>query len=64
MLGGLAALLMPVLHMKREWSAASIAKPGTFFFTFTLLALGGLGIFAIIVAVRALLNPQWASAKN
>jgi hypothetical protein len=64
LLGGMAALLMPVLHLRHVWSAVSIAKPGTFFFSFTLLALGGLGIFSIIVAVRGLLNPQWGSAKN
>jgi len=63
LLGGLAALSMPVLHMSRVWSAVSIAKPGTFFFVFTLLALGGLGIFSIIFSVRGLVNPQWGQSK-
>jgi hypothetical protein len=63
LLGGLAALLMPVLHFKYVWSAVSIAKPGTFFFAFTLLALGGLGIFSIIFSVRGLISPQWGQGK-
>jgi hypothetical protein len=63
LLGGLAALSMPVLHMRRVWSAVSIAKPGTFFFIFTLLALGALGAFSIIVSVRGLWNPQWGQSR-
>lgn len=63
LLGGLAALGMPVLHMRREWSAISIAKPGTFFFVFTLLTLGSLGIFSVILSMRGLLNPQWGQSK-
>jgi hypothetical protein len=63
LLGGLIALLMPVLHLQRVWSAVSIAKPGTFFFIFTLLALGGLGIFSIIFSVRGLINPEWGRSK-
>jgi hypothetical protein len=63
LLGGLIALSMPVLHMRGEWSAVSIAKPGTFFFAFTLLALGGLGILSIIFSVRGLVNPQWGQTK-
>ena len=63
LLGGLAALCMPVLHLRRVWSAVSISKPGTFFFIFTLLALGALGIFSIIFSVRGLWNPQWGQSK-
>src|SRR5579863_5307850 len=63
LLGGLAALAMPILHFKRAWPAAGISKPGTFFFIFTLLALGTLGIFSIILSVRGLLNPQWGQSK-
>jgi len=63
LLGGLAALLMPVIHFRLVWSAAGIAKPGTFFFVFTLLALGALGVFSIVCSVRGLLNPQWGQSK-
>jgi hypothetical protein len=63
LLGGMAALSMPILHVRREWGPLSIAKPGTFFFIFTLLALGGLGVFSIIVSVRGLWNPEWGQAK-
>jgi len=63
LLGGMAALSMPILHMRRVWSAASIAKPGTFFFIFTLLALGALGVFSIIFSVRGLWNPQWGQSR-
>jgi hypothetical protein len=63
LLGGLAALSMPVMHIRREWSAAGISKPGTFFFIFTLIALGALGIFSIIVSIRGLVSPQWGQSK-
>jgi hypothetical protein len=63
LLGGIFRLGMPVLHVKRVWSAFIIAKPGTFFFIFTLLALGALGIFSIIFSVRGLWNPQWGQSK-
>lgn len=63
LLGGLIALSMPIMHMQREWAAAGIAKPGTFFFIFTLLALGALGVFSIVCSVRGLLNPQWGQSK-
>jgi hypothetical protein len=63
LLGGLIALSMPVLHLRRVWSAVGITKPGSFFFLFTLMALGALGIFSIIISVRGLLNPQWGQSK-
>ena len=63
LLGGIFALLMPVLHMSREWPATSIAKPGTFFFIFTLLTLGVLGVFCILFSLRGLINPLWGQSK-
>jgi hypothetical protein len=63
LLGGIIALSMPIMHMRREWSAAGIAKPGTFFFVFTLLALGALGVFSMVCSVRGLTNPQWGQSK-
>jgi hypothetical protein len=62
LLGGLAALSMPVLHL-RGAGPFNITKPGSFFFIFTLLALGVLGIFSIVVSVRGLLNPQWGQSR-
>ena len=62
LLGGLAALSMPVLHL-RGTGPFNITKPGSFFFIFTLLALGVLGIFSIVVSVRGLLNPQWGQSR-
>ena len=49
---GIAAVGMPVLHL--GIGTVNIAKPGTFFFLFTLLALGVLGVFTIILSVRGL----------
>ncbi len=62
LLGGLAALSMPVLHLRGR-GTFNITKPGSFFFLFTLLALGALGIFSIIFSVRGLLNPQWGQSR-
>jgi hypothetical protein len=63
LLGGLIALSMPVLHLQRVWPPVGITKPGSFFFLFTLMALGALGIFSIIFSVRGLVNPQWGQSK-
>ena len=62
LLGGLAALGMPILHF-RGTGPFNVAKPGSFFFLFTLMALGALGVFSIIFSIRGLLNPQWGQSK-
>ena len=59
LLGGLFALIVPVLHMsgKGVGLGTNIAKyAGHFFFVWTLLAIGVTGLFSFILSVRALWN--------
>jgi hypothetical protein len=59
---GIAAVSMPVLHLKGT-GPFNISKPGSFFFLFTLFALGVLGVFSIILSVRGLVSPQWCQSR-
>ncbi len=61
LLVGIAAVAMPVLHL--GIGTVNISKPGTFFFLFTLLALGVLGVFGMIQSVRGLVDPHWGGGK-
>jgi hypothetical protein len=54
---------MPVLHLRGAGPSFNITKPGTFFFLFTLLALGVLGGFGIILSVRGLWDPHWGEKR-
>lgn len=57
LLGALAALGMPVIHMvlARHVVANEIARPrGDYFFVWTLLMLGVTGLFSVILSVRGL----------
>ena len=49
LLGGLLAAGMPVIHSK-----VNLAKSGTFFFVWTLFALGAIGTMTVILAARGL----------
>jgi len=49
LLGGLAAAAMPVIH-----SRVNLKLFGTFFFVWTLFALGAIGTLCVILSVRAL----------
>ena len=51
---GLLSLAMPWLHMRGTRYAAVAASSGGFFFLWTLFALGGLGLFCMVVSVREL----------
>ena len=59
---GIAAVSMPAMHL-RGAGAFNTVKPGSFFFLFTLFALGVLGVFSIILSVRGLWSPQWGQSK-
>ena len=59
---GIAAVSMPAMHL-RGAGTFNIVKPGSFFFLFTLFALGVLGVFSIILSVRGLWSPQWGQSK-
>ena len=57
LLGSLAAAAVPVIHM----SGAGVGvkrSAGAFFFIWTLYALGVMGIFGVILSVRALLGAR------
>ena len=60
LLGGLIALLMPVLHMRGARYPTIAASDGGFFFVWTLIACGVIGAFAAILSVRAL----WVSVRG
>jgi hypothetical protein len=57
LLGGLFALLAPLAHMRGKGVgvASGIANSsGSFFFVWTLIAIGVTGLFSVILSVRGL----------
>lgn len=52
---GIFSAAMPVLHLTSP-GFGRVARPGQFFFLWTLMALGVIGTFTIILAVRELWN--------
>ena len=54
----LFSLLMPIIHLRSPRINETAQASGGFFFIWTLWALGGIGVFGIILAVRGLLNLQ------
>lgn len=58
MLGGLVAAAMPVLHMRGARYGAIAASTGGFFFVWTLIVVGAIGVFTIILSARALWNSR------
>ncbi len=66
LLASLFAMGMPVLHMSlaRHVIAIELARPrGDFFFVWTLLALGVLGLLTFILSVRGLLKREWKQPR-
>ena len=62
LLGSLLSLAVPVLHMKGKGVgvASGIANsPGGFFFIWTLITLGVVGLFSVILSARGLWNLPW-----
>ena len=53
LIGGLGAAAMPVIHSK-----VNLARSGTFFFIWTLFALGALGTLSVILALRGLIKHE------
>lgn len=54
LLGGLAALGMPIIHRNNGFTPAVARSPGGIFFIWTLMALGVAGSLAMILAARGL----------
>ena len=52
----LFSLLMPIIHLRSARINETAQASGGFFFIWNLWALGGVGIFAIILAIQGLLN--------
>jgi hypothetical protein len=50
----LCAIAMPVLHTRGKGVSISAFTPGGFFFVWTILVLGMLGLFSFILSLRAL----------
>jgi len=66
LLGGLLSMFVPYVHMKGKGVgvASRIANTsGHFFFVWTLIAIGVLGLFAAILAARGLWNMPWRRSR-
>jgi hypothetical protein len=63
LMGGIIATLVPVIHLRGAGIVNVVKSSGGFFFLWTLLALGVLGILSIILSVRGLWNPQWGQSR-
>jgi hypothetical protein len=62
LIGGLLALGLPVIHMsgKGIGVASRVASSnGHFFFVWTLIMLGVLGSFSLVLAVRGIAAREW-----
>ena len=52
----LFSTLMPIVHLRSARINETAQASGGFFFIWTLWALGGIGIFGILLAIRGLMN--------
>jgi hypothetical protein len=60
----LFSALMPVIHLRSARINETAQASGGFFFLWTLWALGGVGIFGMILAVQGLLNLRRNKRKD
>jgi len=61
----LFSLVVPIIHMKGKGVGVTSSvghTGGHFFFVWTLIAIGVLGLFSAILAARLLLNPKWGQS--
>ena len=66
LLGGLLSMFVPYVHMKGKGVgvASRIANSsGHFFFVWTLIAIGVLGLFSAILSARGLWNMPWRRSR-
>ncbi|HSS20476.1 MAG TPA: hypothetical protein VLL54_10405 [Pyrinomonadaceae bacterium] len=62
LLGSLSSLVVPIIHMKGRGVGITSKVPnysGHFFFVWTLLAIGVLGLFTAILSARGLWSLPW-----
>ena len=67
LLGGLLAMFVPYVHMRGKGVGLASRLAGTsghFFFVWTLLAIGVIGLFSAILAVRGLWSLPWRRSKH
>jgi len=55
-IGGLASLLMPVIHRNNGFTVAVAKQPGGMFFIWTLVAMGVAGALSMILSVVGFRN--------
>ena len=66
LLGGLFSLVVPLAHMRGKGVGvtSSLANSsGHFFFVWTLIAIGVLGLFSAILAARGLWSLPWRRSR-
>ena len=66
LLGSLLGLFVPYVHMKGKGVGVASRLAGTsghFFFVWTLLAIGVLGLFSAILAARGLWSLPWRRSR-
>ena len=64
LLGGVMALGMPVLHMRGARYPTIAAGEGGFFFVWTLVAVGTVGVYTIILVLREFWVRRSGSARR
>lgn len=60
LIGGLASLLMPIIHRNNGFTVAVAKSPGGMFFIWTLVAMGVTGGLAMILSLQGL----WSLKAN
>ena|ERR1044072_35775 len=66
LLGALLSLVVPYVHMKGKGVGVTSSlghSSGHFFFVWTLLAIGVLGLFSLILSARGLWKLPWRRAR-
>ena len=65
-LGSLLSLAVPIIHMKGKGVGVTSRignSSGHFFFVWTLLALGAIGLFSAILSARGLWSLPWRRSR-
>jgi hypothetical protein len=67
LLASLFSLVVPIIHMKGRGVGVTSRVPnftGHFFFVWTLIAIGVLGVFSAILAARGLWSLPWRRSQS
>jgi hypothetical protein len=65
-LGSLFSLVVPVVHMKGKGVGVTSSighSSGHFFFVWTLIAIGVIGLFSVILLARLLWSLPWRRSR-